>query len=212
MNNMAGMVRSLRISTLFFVTDQRQFRLWRSSRNSTTSSPRSMIGKKQTRRIEKLLVLLWRRNSRSRSRVTIFHLVHMCNLNVCLFLFSHGPWILGLIAFPAINDNEGNHQEQVGELIKQTAASIDNLALKKLFVIVQQNNLEICIECAIDRSVIHPFAVTSTYLSIAEIPLRMCQQWYIFTWIVNIWVLKWTKADLIDEVTSWFAHCHYEVC
>jgi hypothetical protein len=41
---------------------------------------------------------------------------------------------LGLIAFLAIDDDEGNHQEQVGELIKQTAASIDDLALKMLFV------------------------------------------------------------------------------
>jgi hypothetical protein len=58
---------------------------------------------------------------------------------------------LGLISFPAIDDDEGNHQEQVGELIKQTAASIDDLALKMLFVTVQQNNLEVCIEYAINR-------------------------------------------------------------
>jgi len=128
-----------------------------------------------------LLVPLWRRNSRSRSRITIFHLVHMCNLNVCLFFFSHGSCILGLIAFPAINDDEGNHQEQVGELIKQTAASIDNLALKKLFVTVQQNNVEVCIECAINRSAFHPFAAASTYLSIAEIYSGVCQQWYTFS-------------------------------
>jgi hypothetical protein len=96
--------------------------------------------------------------------------------------------ILGLIAFPAIDDDEGNHQEQVGELIKQTAASIDNLALKMLFVTIQQNNLEVCIEYAINRSVrltIHSFSVASTYLSIAEISSKMPQQWYIFTWIVR---------------------------
>ena len=39
----AGMVRSFRISKLFIVTDQRQLRLWRSSRNSMISSHRSMI-------------------------------------------------------------------------------------------------------------------------------------------------------------------------
>ncbi|KAG6807568.1 hypothetical protein H0H92_007064 [Tricholoma furcatifolium] len=51
---------------------------------------------------------------------------------------------------PAIQEGgKGNHQEQVGELIKQTTASIDNLALKMLFVTVQQNNLEICFHCAI---------------------------------------------------------------
>jgi len=59
--------------------------------------------------------------------------------------------ILGLIPYPAIHDDEGNHQEQVGELIKQTAASIDNLALRMLFVNVQQNNLELCIEYAVNE-------------------------------------------------------------
>lgn len=59
--------------------------------------------------------------------------------------------IMGLMSYPAIHKDEGNHQEQVGELIKQTAASIDNLALKMLFVTVQQNNLEVCIEYAVNK-------------------------------------------------------------
>ena len=50
---------------------------------------------------------------------------------------------------PAIHKDEGNHQEQVRELIKQTAASMDNLALKMLFVTVQQNNLDISIHYAV---------------------------------------------------------------
>jgi hypothetical protein len=88
---------------------------------------------------------------------------------------------LGLTAFPAIDDDEGNHQKQVAKLIKQTAASINNLALKMLFVTVQQNNIEVCIEYAINRSVIHPFFIASTYHSIADISSRMPKQWYIFT-------------------------------
>jgi hypothetical protein len=68
------------------------------------------------------------------------------------------------IACPALEKDEGNHQEQVGELIKQTAASIDNLALKMLFVTVQQNNLEVCIEHAVNKFVIHPSIIASTYL------------------------------------------------
>ncbi|KAG6822798.1 hypothetical protein H0H92_012542, partial [Tricholoma furcatifolium] len=56
------------------------------------------------------------------------------------------------VCFEAIQEGgKGNHQEQVGELIKQTTASIDNLALKMLFVTVQQNNLEICIDCAVNE-------------------------------------------------------------
>jgi hypothetical protein len=87
---------------------------------------------------------------------------------------------LGLIACPAIEKDEGNHQEQVGVLIKQTAASIDNLALKMLFVTVQQNNLEVCIEHAVNKSVVHLSAVASTYCSISGISSLIPQQWYIF--------------------------------
>ncbi|KDR76573.1 hypothetical protein GALMADRAFT_267622 [Galerina marginata CBS 339.88] len=55
------------------------------------------------------------------------------------------------VHFKAIHKDESNHQEQVGKLIKQTAASIDNLALKMLFVTVQRNNLEVCIEYAVNE-------------------------------------------------------------
>ena len=87
MSNMVEMVR-FRISKLFIMTDQRQFQLWQSSRNSMILSPRSMIGKKKMKKIEKLLVPPWKRSSRSHLRDTIFHLVHMCDLNVCFFSFS----------------------------------------------------------------------------------------------------------------------------
>jgi len=48
-----------------------------------------------------------------------------------------------------LQDDSGNHQEQVKELIQKTAESLDNLALKMLLVSVQQNNLELCIRYAI---------------------------------------------------------------
>jgi hypothetical protein len=47
-----------------------------------------------------------------------------------------------------MQSDDGNHQEQVKELMKETADSLDSLALKMLFVSVQQNNLELCIEYA----------------------------------------------------------------
>jgi len=87
---------------------------------------------------------------------------------------------LGLIAFLAIDVDEGNHQEQVGELVKQTAASIDDLALKMLFVTVQQNNLEVCIEYAVNKSVVNVSTIASTYLFILGISLYIVTQWYIF--------------------------------
>jgi len=49
--------------------------------------------------------------------------------------------------------DDGKHQDQVKELIQKTADSLDNLALKMLFVSVQQNNLELCIRSAIKLQV-----------------------------------------------------------
>ncbi|KIJ95209.1 hypothetical protein K443DRAFT_683206 [Laccaria amethystina LaAM-08-1] len=53
------------------------------------------------------------------------------------------------VCFEALDDSEGDHQEQVKGLIEKTAASLDDLALKMLFVSVQRNNLELCIKYAI---------------------------------------------------------------
>jgi hypothetical protein len=50
-----------------------------------------------------------------------------------------------------MQDDKGNHQDQVKELIEKTAESLDNLALKMLFVSVQRNNLELCIKYAVKR-------------------------------------------------------------
>ncbi|TFK59657.1 hypothetical protein BDN72DRAFT_851139 [Pluteus cervinus] len=50
-----------------------------------------------------------------------------------------------------LHDDAGNHQDQVKELTKQTANSLDDLALKLLFVSVQQNNLELCIGYAVKQ-------------------------------------------------------------
>jgi len=69
------------------------------------------------------------------------------------------------VCFEAIHKDKGNHQEQVRELIKQTAASINNLALKMLFVTVQQNNLEICIEYAVNQST---FRLTDTMVELVD--------------------------------------------
>jgi hypothetical protein len=43
----------------------------------------------------------------------------------------------------------GQHQNQVKVLIEKTASSLDDTALKMLFVSVQQNNIRLCIQYAI---------------------------------------------------------------
>jgi hypothetical protein len=48
-----------------------------------------------------------------------------------------------------MQEDDGKHQDQVKELTEKTADSLDNLALKILFVSIQQNNLELCISYAV---------------------------------------------------------------
>jgi hypothetical protein len=48
----------------------------------------------------------------------------------------------------------GKHQDQVKVLIEKTASSLDDTALKMLFVSVQKNNIELCVQYAVDVYVI----------------------------------------------------------
>ncbi len=48
-----------------------------------------------------------------------------------------------------MHEDDADHQEKVKELIEKTAVSLDNLALKILFVSLQQNNLELCLHYAV---------------------------------------------------------------
>jgi hypothetical protein len=53
-----------------------------------------------------------------------------------------------IYAYIDMQSDDGSHQAQVKELMKETAGSLDSLALKMLFVSVQQNNLELSIKYA----------------------------------------------------------------
>ncbi|KAG6895739.1 hypothetical protein C0992_012908 [Termitomyces sp. T32_za158] len=50
-----------------------------------------------------------------------------------------------------LHHDNGTHQEQVKLLIRKTAASLD-LALRMLFISLQQNNLQLCIEYAVEHT------------------------------------------------------------
>ena len=52
-----------------------------------------------------------------------------------------------------LHNETGNHQDQVKVLIEKTASSLDNTALKMLFVSVQQNNINLCVQYAINSYV-----------------------------------------------------------
>ena len=69
----------------------------------------------------------------------------------CIVLHS-GLEVLTRLISEMQRDN-GNHQDQVKELIKKTAdvLALNNLALKMLYVSVQQNNLELCLRYAVEK-------------------------------------------------------------
>lgn len=48
-----------------------------------------------------------------------------------------------------LHDDDSGHQGQVKVLLTKTADSLDDIALKILFVSVQQNNLELCLTYAV---------------------------------------------------------------
>jgi hypothetical protein len=48
-----------------------------------------------------------------------------------------------------LHSETSNHQDQVKVLIEKTASSLDNTALMMLFVSVQQNNIDLCVQYAI---------------------------------------------------------------
>jgi hypothetical protein len=70
--------------------------------------------------------------------------VYAGRLNVQLYADLHIP-------------ETGKHQDQVKVLIEKTAASLDDTALKMLFVSVQQNNIELCIQYAINEYVVFSY-------------------------------------------------------
>ena len=60
----------------------------------------------------------------------------------------HGDMVL-LLVDPTLSldlqDDNSDHQGQVKVLLTKTADSLDDIALKILFVSIQQNNLELCL-------------------------------------------------------------------
>ena len=58
-----------------------------------------------------------------------------------------------------LHNETGNHQDQVKVLIEKTASSLDDAALKLLFVSVQQNNIDLCVQYAINAYVMFSYCL-----------------------------------------------------
>ena len=64
---------------------------------------------------------------------------------------THRPFGSTFNSMVDLHSETGNHQDQVKVLIEKTAASLEDTALKILFVSVQRNNIELCIQYAINE-------------------------------------------------------------
>ena len=104
------------------------------------------------RKAVKLQVNCWMRNLTSCCVDMRFLPRHIYALKVW---FSNGPSndevLITIVNLndTDMHDDDSSHQDQVKVLIEKTADSLDKIALKMLFVSIQQNNLELCIRYAI---------------------------------------------------------------
>ncbi|KAH9061743.1 hypothetical protein EDB83DRAFT_2315529 [Lactarius deliciosus] len=103
--------------------------------------------------------------------------------DVCL----EGAFLVCFRLFVDMHDDDANHQEQVKELIEKTAESLDDLALKILFVSLQQNNLEL--------SYAEPFYGWFYRVVGPDFPA------------LNVMV----KGGFVEQCLRWFRHSYFDV-
>ena len=83
----------------------------------------------------------------------------VCFEGKCWLISVHRPYGSTFNAMADLHSETGNHQDQVKVLIKKTASSLDNTALKMLFVSVQQNNINLCVQYAINAYVMFSYCL-----------------------------------------------------
>ena len=139
--------------------------------------PKSLRGKRDWTKVGRRQLSCWKTNWKGHCWSSSFLQVHICVLKVCFVT----QLIIADWSYIDMQADDSHWQEQVKELIQKTAGSLDNLALKMLFVQVQQNNLALCIKYAIKQQV----HLETTYLiliifSPALFPLTRIFQRFVF--------------------------------
>ena len=113
-----------------------------------------------------------------------------------------------------LHSERGNHQDQVKVLIEKTASSLDDTALKMLFVSVQQNNIDLCVRYAINEYVMFSlflilgnnfFSLTRWMGSLSTV----CSSHHNLN---DFERLNLTQYTLIDITLSWFGHSYVSEC
>ena len=133
---------------------------------------------------------------------------------------------------------EGKYQDQVKGLIEKTASSLDDTALKMLFVSVQQNNIELCIRYAINEYVMFsycwPDLILTVFSLLDEIGIKstVCPHhcnpndylkfnsiqdnmtWATMLWFGHTYVsdhpIYWTGYSLFYKIVT--SKCQHAIC
>ncbi len=132
-------------TNLFFYS---QFLSLRLQPKSMILSHRFIQRRRVLRKVVRLQGNCWMRNLMNHCVDSRFLPRHIYALKVWFANDYPNNWIL--ITDTDMHDDDCTHQDQVKVLIEKTADSLDNLALKMLFISIQQNNLELCIRYAIN--------------------------------------------------------------
>ena len=140
----------------------------------------------------------------------------VCFEGKCRLISVHRPYGSTFNAMADLHSETGNHQDQVKVLIEKTASSLDDTALKMLFVSVQQNNFDLCVRYAINEYVMPVFLYCLWHLTMNFLSL--------IDKIGNYSTVCWrhrnlndcVRLNLIQEILifctlSWFAHSYVSV-
>ena len=96
------------------------------------------------------------------------------------------------------------------ELMKNTADSLDDIALKILFISVQQNNLELCVTYAVKRYAfnIPHLVATETYSSLRYLPADATMVCISRIEDDNCAIKDGLKKRLVEQCLVWFRHAY----
>ena len=108
-----------------------------------------------------------------------------------------------------------NHQDQVKVLIEKTASSLDDAALKILFVSVQQNNIDLCVRYAINSYVMFFLFVKFENDFLNSLSSRIGSYDIVCSCHCNpndCIRLNLIQEILINYTLSWFGHSYVSDC
>jgi hypothetical protein len=109
-----------------------------------------------------------------------------------------------------LHDDDSDHQDQVKELMKNTADSLDDIALKILFISVQQNNLELCLTYAVKQYVfrVSHLIAAETYSSLVYLRADATMVCIFRIQDDDCAAKGGLKEELVSGCLQWFRHAY----